>query len=166
MGDNAMVVILMGVTGSGKTTLGRLLAEQLGCEFFDGDDYHPIENIRKMSAGIPLTDQDRVVWLRTLAGLIRKAVGDHRNAVLACSALKQTYREVLEVDQQQVRFVYLKGNAELIHSRVQRRSGHYMKTGMLESQFAALEEPQNVLTIDIRQSPQDCVSSIIAALQF
>jgi gluconokinase len=159
-----MIIILMGVTGSGKTTLGKLLSEKLGWKFYDGDDYHSPENIRKMSTGIPLTDVDRQGWLETLADMIRGCLEREESAVLACSALKQSYREVLNVDPQQVRFVYLKGSPELIYARVNQRSGHYMKAGMVKSQFAALEEPDNVLIIAVNQSPLECLNLIISGL--
>lgn len=160
-----MIIILMGVTGSGKTTLGRLLAERLGWACYDGDDYHSPENIRKMSAGIPLTDEDRFEWLQTLADLVRKSINEERSMVLACSALKQPYRDILNVDPALVRFVYLKGSPALIGRRVLQRKGHYMQAGMVESQFAALEEPADALIIDIRQTPQKSVDRIMNAYQ-
>lgn len=165
MTESIKTIILMGVTGSGKTTLGRLLAERLGWQFFDGDDYHPPENIRKMAAGIPLTDENRFEWLQVLAGLIGDVLDEGKSAVLACSALKQRYRDILNVDPRLVRFVYLKGSPKLIRFRVQQRSGHYMKAGMVESQFAALEEPDHALTLDIQRTPEECAGLIMDAFQ-
>ncbi len=165
MKENISFIILMGVTGSGKTTLGKMLAERLGWEFHEGDDYHSPGNIRKMSAGIPLTDADRTGWLEALAAVIRKSLEMDQPGVLACSALKQRYRDKLNIDPQKVRFVYLKGAPQQIHERVQNRAGHYMKVNMVASQFDALEEPVDALTIDIEHSPRDCLNIIINTLR-
>jgi gluconokinase len=136
----------MGVSGCGKTTLGRLLSEQIGWPFFDGDDYHPPANIEKMSRGFPLTDTDRAGWLDQLAGLLREQRRAEQSCILACSALKSAYRQRLAIGPE-VRFVYLQGEYTLFFERLQRRQGHYMKANLLESQFAALEEPQDALVI-------------------
>ena len=159
-------IILMGVTGSGKSTLGRMLAERFGWDFFDGDDYHSPESVDKMSCGIPLTDADRAGWLDTLAGLILSRLQQGQTGVMACSALKQGYRDRLNVVPDQIRFVYLKGSPGLISGRVDSRDDHYMKAGMVESQFAALEEPCDALVVDIDQSPSQILQEIIAGLQF
>jgi len=151
----------MGVSGCGKTTIGLLLAERLGWPFYDGDDYHPAANVEKMSRGIPLDDEDRKGWLTTLAGLIEEHLQKGQSMVLACSALKQAYRDRLYLDPAQVRFVYLKGSYELIHARIQNRPWHYMKPDMLPSQFAALEEPKDALTIDVGQPPDEIVRQIL-----
>lgn len=155
----------MGVTGSGKTTLGKMLAEQLGWEFFDADDYHPLENIRKMSAGIPLTDDDRSGWLNSLSSLVKSTLREGKSAVLACSALKQRYRDVLNVAPLLVRFVYLKGSLEQIQTRVKERKEHYMKAGMVESQFAALEEPEDALVVNIDNTIDSCLKFILSKLK-
>ena len=149
-----MFVIVMGVSGCGKSTVGRLLAGKMGCAFYDGDDFHPAANIAKMSQGIPLNDDDRAGWLAALAELIRGSLGKGESGVLACSALKQKYRDVLRVDADQVKFVYLKGSYDLIKARMEARPGHYMKPGMLDSQFAALEEPTDAVTVSIEHSPE------------
>lgn len=159
-----MVIILMGVSGSGKTTIGQMLAQRLGWTFYDGDDFHPPANVEKMRSGIPLTDADRESWLTALQELIDDLLQNGRSAVLACSALKQTYRTRLQRHPADVRFVYLKGDYDLIHQRLITRHGHFMPAGLLASQFAALEEPQGVLTIDTSQSPEVIVTAITASL--
>ncbi len=159
-----MFLIVMGVSGCGKSTVGKGLADELGWPFYDGDDFHPPENVAKMSQGIPLTDEDRAGWLAALADLIRGSLAQGKPGVLACSALKQKYRDQLCVDPAQVKFIYLKGSYGLIKARMLARPGHYMKTGMLDSQFATLEEPQNALTVDIDQSPQQISEFIMKNL--
>lgn len=145
-----MFIIVMGVSGSGKSSISRLLAEDLDWPFYDGDDFHPPANIAKMSAGIPLTDEDRVGWLEMLAALIREETRAGRNGVIACSALKKAYRDVLRhYDRRQVAFVYLKGSYETILARMQSRGEHFMKPEMLRSQFDTLEEPWGILTLNI-----------------
>ena len=160
-----MFIILMGVSGSGKSTVGVALARELGWSFFDGDDYHPERNVAKMRAGIPLTDDDRRDWLLTLANLILENLQRAKPGVLACSALKQKYRDILNIDPEQVRFVYLKGSRELISGRMHERTEHFMPAGMLDSQFMALEEPRDALTVQIDRSPREIVSFIIDHLQ-
>ena len=155
-----MIIILMGVSGSGKTTIGHLLAEDLGWPFYDGDDFHPQANIDKMRQGMPLTDDDRDAWLAALRQLIDTLMSGHRSAILACSALKQIYRDRLGDGQPQVRFIYLKGNYDLIRQRLVARQDHFMPADLLISQFEALEEPEGVLTIDVDQEPEVVVSLI------
>ena len=154
-----MVILLMGVSGSGKTTVGTLLAHQLGWQFADADDYHSAANKDKMRHGIPLTDADRAPWLATLRSLIAGWIADGTNAVLACSALKQSYRDELRVSDA-VRVVYLKVSPEILSQRLLERHGHYMKQDMLDSQLATLEEPHNALAIDGSKSPPEIVNDI------
>lgn len=154
-----MIVIIMGVTGAGKTTIGKLLAEQLGWPFADADDFHPRSNVEKIRQGIPLTDQDRAPWLARLRNEIAACIGQGRNAVLACSALKRVYREELKVGPE-VRFVCLKGSAELIAARLRSRTGHFAGAQILASQFADLEEPEGEVTADIGPSPPIIVAEI------
>lgn len=161
----AQAVVVMGVTGSGKSTIGRLLAERMGWDFEDADVYHPEANIAKMAAGIPLDDRDRIPWLRTLRALIDERIEADRSLVLACSALKQEYRDVLSRGRGSVDFVYLKGSPELITSRLQERTGHYMKPELLDSQFEALEEPKEALVVDIGRSPEELVERLARELR-
>lgn len=145
---------MMGVSGSGKTTIGRLLAEQLRWQFLDGDDYHPAANKEKMRRGIPLTDSDRADWLATLALVIDDHLKREENLVLACSALKQSYRHILSAGDARVQFVFLKGDQDLIAARMRARPGHYMKASLLASQFATLEEPSDALVVDVTLPPE------------
>jgi gluconokinase len=154
-----MIVILMGVSGAGKTTTGKLLAGALDWSFYEGDEFHPEANVAKMRSGIPLTDEDREDWLAALEGLERNLEKERQNAVITCSALKRKYRERLLVDNA-VRFVYLKGSYELIAKRLEGRRGHFMGADLLASQFEILEEPEGVLTLDISLPPRIIVQEI------
>jgi gluconokinase len=155
-----MFIIIMGVSGCGKTTIGRMLAARLGWSFHDGDDFHPPENLKKMSSGIPLTDEDRQGWLQALAEVIHRGEAAGESGIIACSALKEKYRRVLGEGQPAVRFVYLAGSYEFIHERMMNRAGHYMKPFMLQSQFADLEEPVHALKVDITRPPEEIVEDI------
>ena len=135
------VYVVMGVSGSGKTTVGQALARALDCPFYDADDFHPPENVAKMAGGVPLTDADRAPWLARLHKLLADHVQRKQTAVLACSALKEAYRERLRRGLSGVRFIYLQGDFDLIRERMQARENHYMKAEMLQSQFDALEPP-------------------------
>jgi gluconokinase len=156
-------IIIMGVSSSGKTSVGKALAGRLGWGFYDADDFHPPANIDKMARGIPLTDSDRLPWLASLHNLISGCLKAGRPGVLACSALKESYRQTLLVGNEDVQIVYLKGSYDLIRSRMSARAGHYMKLALLESQFDVLEEPTNALTIDISLSTDEEVKMIVAA---
>jgi len=158
-----MIVIVMGVVGSGKTTVGRLLAQQPGWEFADADDFHPASNIEKIRRGIPLQDRDREPWLDKLREAITGWIAQGRNVVVACSALKSRYRERLNAGPE-VRFVYLKGIAALIAERLRARQGHFADEKILQSQLADLEEPESALTVDIAESPAQIVDKIRSGL--
>ena len=160
-----MIAIVMGTTGSGKTTVGSLLAKRLGWEFADADDFHPHANVEKMKHGIPLTDADRMPWLRSLHHKIVQWISEQRNVVLACSALKQSYRDELRAGAD-VKFVYLKGRYELFLQRVLARKGHFAKQDLLASQFADLEEPGDAITLDARYSPEEIVVEACRQLGF
>jgi gluconokinase len=154
-----MIVIVMGVTGAGKTTVGQSLAEQLGWEFIEGDKFHPPENIEKMRQGIPLNDDDRKPWLERLHAEIARRVPERRSVVLACSALKSEYRRVLTVGEE-VKFVYLKGSREHIAERLRTRLGHFADENILAGQFADLEEPEGAITVSVAETPQAIVQEI------
>jgi carbohydrate kinase (thermoresistant glucokinase family) len=150
--------------GCGKTTIGKLLSSRLGWRFADGDDYHPKENREKMRAGIPLDDEDRLPWLRTLRATLAAAVTQKENLVLACSALKRSYRRILGIDQEKIRSIYLKGTAELLQQRIASRSHEYMHTSLLTSQLDTLEAPETGLIVDIDPSPEKIVETILHEL--
>ncbi len=159
-----MIVVVMGVAGAGKTTVGRLLAQALGCPFLDGDALHPAANIEKMSAGIALSDADRAPWLAAVRARLEAAFERGENLVVACSALKQQYRDLLAAKVPVV-WVYLKGTEELIRRRLQQRREHYMKAQMLPSQLAILEEPADAIVADVSASLREIAQEILRALR-
>jgi gluconokinase len=158
-----MVVILMGVTGAGKTTVGRALSESLQWRFADGDDYHSAENIAKMHAGIPLSDRDRIPWLASLREAIKSWLAAGENVVLACSALKSSYRRVL-LTSPEVKLVYLRASRDLIAARLAARQDHYMNPRLIDSQFATLEVPAEAVTVDAALPADQAVLKIRQAL--
>ena len=165
MSNSHQVVVLMGVSGSGKTAVGTRLSEQLGWPFYDGDDFHPKENVEKMTSVIPLEDGDRAAWLAALHEIIAEHLAQDRSMLLACSALRRTYRDQLAEGNPGTVFVYLKGDFDLIFERMQTRTGHYMQAEMLRSQFETLEEPGEALIVDVNQSLDTIVSIIITQLR-
>jgi gluconokinase len=166
-----MVILVMGVTGSGKTTVGKLLADRLHWDFADGDDFHSPQNRAKMHQGIPLTDADRAPWLAALRDQIATWLAENKNAVMAASALKQNYRDILlSADPgaargpNKITIIYLRGSYPLIDARLQTRTGHFAGESLLASQFAALEEPTDALIIDIDKTPTEIVDEAIRRL--
>ncbi len=159
-----MIIVLIGPMGCGKTTVGRMVAEKLGCDFDDGDDFHPPENITKMRSGTPLTDSDRVGWLDILAKRIEEKRKQNENLVLACSALKQKYRDILGVNQNDVVSVYMKGSLLTLEERVSSRNHQFMNNDLLLSQLEAMEEPSGGLTVDIQNSPGRLLEIIIGEI--
>jgi carbohydrate kinase (thermoresistant glucokinase family) len=160
-----MVIVVIGPMGCGKTTIGKLLAEKTGFFFDDADHFHPAENVEKMRAGTPLDDTDRIGWLEILAKRIRARIEAEESLVLACSALKQSYRDLLGIDQKSVISVYLKGSIELLQSRLGSRSHEYMNDSLLTSQIATMEEPRGGLIVDIGPGPDEICDEIITKLQ-
>lgn len=157
-----MIVIIFGVAGAGKTTIGQLLAQELRWKFYEGDDFHPPANIDKMERGEALTDDDRQPWLESLREAIERSLAANENAVLACSALKKRYREHLRVSAE-VKFVFLHGNRARIAEQLKHRRGHFMDPALLDSQFADLEDPglsENVITIELGREPAALVEEI------
>lgn len=159
-------IVVMGVSGSGKTTIGRGLADALGWPFYEGDDLHPRSNVEKMAQGIPLTDADRQPWLEAIRHLMDEHIAGGKSAVITCSALKQAYRDYLKQGRDEVVFVYLKGSFELLRERIAQRKGHYMPVDLLESQFATLEEPLDAIVVDADQDSDSAVQSVMRRLAF
>jgi gluconokinase len=158
------MIVVMGVSGCGKTTIGRLLAQRLACEFLDADDFHPAPNVAKMAAGIPLVDADRWPWLERLNAELRRREARDRLAVLACSALKQAYRERLSAGLARFDLVYLRADPQLLRARLAQRAHRYMPASLLESQLATLEPPVNAIEIDAGQAPERCVEQAARAV--
>lgn len=161
---NRNLYVVMGITGSGKSTVGATLAHALGVDFIEGDDYHPPENVRRMASGTPLTDDDRAGWLKALATRIREAKDAGTGLVLTCSALKRSYRDVLRAAAPELRFVFLRGSRALIAERLAERRGHFMPASLLDSQLATLEEPaldEHAVTFDAGKSPQEIVDDLV-----
>jgi gluconokinase len=156
----SMSIILMGVSGAGKTTIGKRLAADLGWPFYDGDDFHPSVNIDKMACGMALTDSDRWPWLDAIRSMIEMRLASGQSAIVTCSALKQVYRDRLMTGLGDVHFVYLKGDFERIQARLDRRDGHFMKSDLLPSQFNTLEEPEGAIVVDVSHSPSAQVQLI------
>ena len=159
--------VVMGVSGCGKTRIGANFAKAMGIAFIEGDDYHPPENVRRMSSGIPLTDDDRAGWLQLLAARIREAKDAGTGLVLACSALKRSYREILRdaATPERLQFIYLRGTREVIGERLRARKGHFMNPALLESQFEALEEPtpdEGAWMYDVGGSAEEMVAVLVA----
>lgn len=160
------IIVVMGVSGSGKTTVGKGLAEVLAWPFHEGDSLHPRANVGKMSQGIPLTDADRQPWLEAIGKLIDDHIARGQSAVISCSALKQAYRDFLAAGREAVMFVYLKASMDTLRERIARRKGHYMPVDLLASQFEILEEPdaRNAITVDATQDPERAIRQVLAQL--
>jgi carbohydrate kinase (thermoresistant glucokinase family) len=163
-----VIVVLMGVSGSGKSTVAALLAAALGCQFQEGDDLHPPQNVEKMRGGTPLTDADRLPWLRKIAAEIDGWRAGGKCGVLTCSALKRSYRDIIIGDRHDVVLVYLKGSRDLIHRRMAERQEHFMPVALLDSQFATLEEPmpdEHPIVVDVSGKPAEIADEIVRRLE-
>jgi gluconokinase len=160
----AQAIVIMGVSGTGKSSVGRVLADRIGWRFLDADDYHPPANVAKMRAGQPLGDDDRWPWLDTLAAAVAERLGARQSVVMACSALKSAYRQRLRVDGGRVLFVWLHAPRDLIADRLASRDGHFMPPDLLDSQLATLEEPRRALEVDIDRPVDEIASAIIDSL--
>ncbi|MGL5795224.1 MAG: gluconokinase [Waterburya sp.] len=157
-----MFYVIMGVSGSGKSTIGKMLSDRTGWAFYDADDFHPQANIEKMNRGIPLTDSDRAPWLKKLQQLIAETLDKQQTGILACSALKSEYREILSNNHPDVVFIYLRGDYSSIQARIKQRQGHFMGEDLLRSQFETLEEPESVIAIDVTLEPEAIVTEILS----
>jgi len=163
--NSPVVIIIMGVSGSGKSTIGLLLSNTLGIEFYDGDDFHPQENIEKMRAGHPLNDLDRAGWLEAIHDFGVQQIQQQHSCVIACSAVKKSYRGVRRKDiDDQFKIVYLDGDFETIQTGLSKRTSHFMPTALLKSQFETLEPPENAIQVDLRLSPEEIITQIVKAL--
>jgi len=160
-----MVVVVMGVAGCGKSTIGPLIARALGADFAEGDTFHPPANVAKMSRGEPLDDSDRMPWLAAMADAIREWQAKERPTVLACSALRQRYREILAGGSADVRFVFLRGTQATIADRIGRRRDHFMPPSLLASQFATLEEPEDAIAVDVGDTPEAIAAAALERLR-
>jgi gluconokinase len=157
--------VIMGVSGSGKTSVGGAFAKALGADFVEGDEYHPAENVERMSRGVALTDEDRAGWLRALAARICEARDADKGLVMTCSALKRSYRDIFRAEAPELQFVFLRGSRALVSERLAGRRGHFMPPSLLESQFATLEEPapnEHAWVCDITRSPDAIVTALLA----
>jgi gluconokinase len=162
---NRGLYVVMGVSGSGKSLIGAAFARALGVDFVEGDDYHTAANVARMASGVPLTDEDRAEWLRSLAARIREAKDSGTGLVVCCSALKRSYRDILRSAGSESRFVFLQGPRALLAERLANRRGHYMPPSLLESQLGTLEEPspdEQAWVCDIGKSPEDIVAALVA----
>ena len=159
-----MIVIIMGVSGSGKSTIGAMLAHTLGWHFADADSFHSRSNLHKMSRRIALTEEDRAPWLASIRGQIQLWLTEQRSVVLACSALRASHRHVVMVDPTRMRLVYLKGSVDMLQARLSTRRHHFMPAELLDSQLATLEEPSEAITVDINQPPEAIVRQVHQAL--
>jgi carbohydrate kinase (thermoresistant glucokinase family) len=162
--DPPRAVILMGVAGSGKTAVGKAVTTRLNWLFLDADDFHPAANIEKMKHGIPLNDQDRIPWLQALRDELRRLLAEGRSAILACSALKESYRQLLSDDVAAIRFVLLDVDQETIRQRLQHRSAHFFPKELMDSQFAALEKPKDAIIIDARKPLNEVIDRVLEAV--
>ena len=158
-----MLIIVMGVSGSGKSTIGKEVAEKLNLPFFEGDDYHSEKNIQKMSDGLPLDDRDRRPWLKAINGLLLE-YGEGYGAVFTCSALKKSYRTLLASNVEKIHWIFLHGPKEVIRNRLLERKDHFMQAELLDSQFSILEEPEEAIRVDLRKDPSTIVNNILSQL--
>lgn len=155
----------MGVSGTGKSTIGRMLSDRTGWDFADADDFHPPANIEKMNRGVALNDRDRLPWLQQLQKLISRTLSQNKSGILACSALKSQYRKILRGESDRVVFIYLAGDYDCIQTRILQRQGHFMNPDLLLSQFEILEEPKDAVVIDVCLTPEEIVDEILLKIQ-